>query len=69
MDIQTYLAQKLRPLNNQQEKRTCQFVDILVPVEHRVKIKGKQKEKQLFASCQGVDKAVQREGDNDVSCS
>ena len=32
-----------RPYNNQQKKRTCKIVDLVIPADHRVKLKGSEK--------------------------
>ena len=37
------VGQTTRPSNNQQEKRNCQNVDFVVPVDHCVKLKENEK--------------------------
>ncbi len=37
------LGQKTRPYNNQQKKRTCKIVDLVVPADHKIKLKECEK--------------------------
>ena len=50
------------------EKGTCRRVYIAVSVVHRVKIKEKEKERQVLGPCSGTKKAMENEGDGDANC-
>ena len=36
-------GQTIRPINNQQKKRTCRIVDFAIPADHRVKLNESEK--------------------------
>ena len=43
-------------------------MDFPVLVDHRVKIKEKQKQRQVFGPSQRIEKAMKHEGDSDNNC-
>ena len=42
------LSQSSRSHNNQQKKKTCKIADFVVPTDHRVKLKKREKKDEYF---------------------
>ena len=47
------------------KKKTCRIVDLAVPVNHRVKIKENQKDRQVLRLCQRTKKTTEHESESD----
>ena len=57
----------IRPSDSQQEKRTCRIVDLVIPADHRVKLKVSEK-RDKYQDLARELKAMEYEGDGDTYC-
>ena len=70
----SYLAMVYRSHNPGQsklinkKKRTCYLKEIIISVDHKVRIKEKEKNGQILGSCEKAEKSMEYEGEGDTNC-
>ena len=57
-----------RPDSRQKKKITNQILNFAVTDNHRVKIREKEKKRQIFSSCKGTKKDMEHECEGDTNC-
>ena len=69
--IITYLGQKTRPYNHQQQikrERICKIVDFAVSADHRIKAKECEKKDKYFDLARELKKTMEHEDGDYTNC-